>query len=148
MKKILPLLFFILCNLLIIYSFHNFPIIHLFNFTYQSIISDSIFILGMIVAFVSLITLVFKRTTVLPNKKSQHLITTGLYKYSRHPMYLGILIVIIGLWLNYASLTGLIIIIIFYLINNYYFINQEEKYLIKQFKDEYLIYQTKVRKWF
>ena len=52
-------------------------------------------------------------TTVQPFKESSHLVTDGLYRFSRNPMYLGMALILVGVALLLGSLTPLGIIAFF-----------------------------------
>lgn len=72
------------------------------------------------------------------------LVTTGLYKYSRHPQYLGLIIFCIGWQVQYPLLFSLCICILLIVI--YYFLaRQEEKHLLAEFPKEYQNYKKRVR---
>lgn len=84
---------------------------------------------------------------LITEKKSYHkLITTGIYKYIRHPSYFGFFLFCIGiqLWLsNYINL-----IINCYILYHFFNIRiqYEEKLLIEFYKDDYRNYQKKTYK--
>jgi len=86
-------------------------------------------------------------TTVKPFKKSTALITTGVYKYSRNPMYLGTVLILIGVALLMGSLSPCIIIPGFIFIMDRLFIRAEEGMLNAQFGDAWTAYKAKVRRW-
>lgn len=73
-------------------------------------------------------------------------IKTGAFKYTRHPVYLGAILLYLGLTiitLSLASLGLLVIIIIFY----DFIASHEEKLLIEQFDEEFEQYKKDVPKW-
>jgi protein-S-isoprenylcysteine O-methyltransferase Ste14 len=86
-------------------------------------------------------------TTVQPFKNSQLLVTDGLYRFSRNPMYLGMVLVIIGAALLLGSLTPFGFIIVFVGWIRYRFILREEAMLNAQFGQEWLEYKERVRRW-
>ena len=73
----------------------------------------------------------FKRaqTTVKPFEKSTVLITTGVFQISRHPMYLGMTLILIGLAVFMGTITPSIIIVVFVLLMEVVFVRVEEKML-------------------
>lgn len=87
------------------------------------------------------------KTTVKPFEQSTCLLTTGLFKYSRNPMYLGMALALLGLFLLLGSLTPLFIVPAFSWIMDRKFIRIEEKDLEKTFGEEFLRYKSKVRRW-
>ena len=91
----------------------------------------------------------FKRvdTTVKPFEKSQSLVTTSPFRFSRHPMYVGMTAIIIGLWLCLGTVTPLFVVPLFVLTMSIIFIPAEEHMMEKQFGDEYRTYCKRVRRW-
>ena len=89
------------------------------------------------------------RTTVNPLKPESvsALVTTGLYRYTRNPMYLGLFVGLIGwaifLWSPWAVLGPLVLVP--YL--NRFQIAPEERILTARFGAAYAEYQTRVRRW-
>ena len=90
-----------------------------------------------------------KRTTPNPMKPefTTGLVTNGLYKISRNPMYLGMLIILLGFGIYLGSLTPFLVLPAFYFVITEMQIKPEEKMLEKKFGEEYLDYKTKVRRW-
>ena len=90
------------------------------------------------------------KTTVDPRKpsKANKLITSGLYKFSRNPMYLAMLLLLLawGLQLGNAFNTLLASGFVYYM--NSFQIIPEEKMLATKFGKEYTRYLTKTRRWF
>jgi len=87
------------------------------------------------------------QTTVKPFEKSTELITTGVFQISRHPMYLGMTLILIGLAVFMGTITPLIIIVVFALLMEVVFVRVEEKMLEQQFGSGWIAYKKKVRKW-
>ena len=88
-----------------------------------------------------------KDTTIKPFQESSCLVKEGIFNYSRNPIYLGMIIVLIGLWIVEGSLTPLLIIPVFTWLIQELFIKQEEKMLLDKFGEEYQAYKTSVRRW-
>lgn len=86
-------------------------------------------------------------TTVKPFEESDRLITEGVFKISRHPMYLGMLSILLGLALLFGSLTSFIPVISFPILIEIIFISVEEKMLAEKFGAKYEEYKLNVRKW-
>jgi protein-S-isoprenylcysteine O-methyltransferase Ste14 len=86
-------------------------------------------------------------TTVKPFQTSTHLVTIGFYKYSRHPMYLGMLLILLGIFLLLGSLSPIIILPVYITLITRNFILPEEKMLQETFGDSYQKYKIKVRRW-
>jgi protein-S-isoprenylcysteine O-methyltransferase Ste14 len=110
-------------------------------------------ILILLVGFLILINPVFKfiksKTTVNPVKfkKVNKLVTSGIYKYSRNPMYLGMILIIISTSIFYLNYYSLVTPFIFYFWINRFQIKREEIFLKEKFGKEYLSYMSKTRRW-
>jgi len=88
-----------------------------------------------------------RNTTVKPFEASSALVTTGVYRFSRHPMYLGMIFILTGVALLLESLSPYIIIPIFALLMDRTFISAEESMLGTRFGDEWKKYKSTVRRW-
>ena len=88
-----------------------------------------------------------KNTTIRPFQESSYLVTEGLFNYSRNPIYLGMIITLIGLWIFLGSLTPVFIIPIFTWLIQEMFIKEEERMLEEKFGEEYREYKATVRRW-
>lgn len=86
-------------------------------------------------------------TTVKPFEESAALITTGVFRISRHPMYLGMILMIFGLAILMASLTPFFVVPVFAALLDKKFIKVEERMLEKTFGHAWLEYKLKIRKW-
>lgn len=88
-----------------------------------------------------------RHTTLNPFGASSALVQEGLYRYSRNPMYLGMLLVLTGvaLWLGQAL--PWVMPPVFAAVVSRQNIRQEELALEAQFGDEYRRYRQRVRRW-
>jgi len=89
------------------------------------------------------------KTTVDPIKpnKASSLVCTGIYRYTRNPMYTGLFFVLIAwacLWDNFFSL---LMVIIFPLYMTQFQIKPEERVLESIFGNDYMHYKKRVRRW-
>ena len=86
-------------------------------------------------------------TTVKPFQESSALLTDGVYRYSRHPMYLGFVLILIGVAILLGSLTPWVIIPIYAVLMDVVFIQVEEHMLGEKFGPAWLAYKKEVRRW-
>jgi len=86
-------------------------------------------------------------TTLYPFKKPEKLVTGGLFRYSRNPMYLGLTIFLAGVWLLLGSLSPGMAVVAFWLIADRYYVAHEEKRLTAIFGQAYTAYQAKTPRW-
>lgn len=92
---------------------------------------------------------VFKqnKTTVKPNENPIKLITSGPFRISRNPMYLGMLFILLGAAILLGTTVTFIFPFVFFVVIEFLFIPMEERNLEKVFKNTYLDYKRKVRRW-
>ena len=79
--------------------------------------------------------------------ESVTLMTSGIFCYSRNPMYLGVLFWFIGFAILLGSLVSFLYPVLFFIIANVMIIYEESK-LTQIYNDEYINYQRRVRRWF
>lgn len=91
----------------------------------------------------------FKRagTTVKPQLESTALVTAGAFAVTRNPMYLGMALLLAGLWLALGSLTPGFPVIAFALLIDRYYVRPEEEKLARIFGARYTAYRRQVRRW-
>jgi protein-S-isoprenylcysteine O-methyltransferase Ste14 len=76
-----------------------------------------------------------------------YLLRRGLYAFSRHPMYVSELTLLLGWVIFYGSVALLIFFMIWYLFFNYYAIPLEERTLEAHFGESYREYKNRVPRW-
>jgi len=86
-------------------------------------------------------------TTVKPFQESAALLTDGVYRFSRHPMYLGFVLILIGAAILLGTLTPWAMIPIFVVLMEVVFIQVEERMLGEKFGPAWLAYKKKARRW-
>lgn len=91
----------------------------------------------------------FKRakTTILPHQEPAALITDGIYQYSRNPIYLADVMILLGLSLIWGSALGLLLTPALVLVLDKRFIQPEEARLAAAFGSAFEQYRARVRKW-
>ena len=88
-----------------------------------------------------------KKTTVKPYKKPTALITSGPFRITRNPQYLGFTAILLGVAINHGSISAFIGPVVFAILMHQLFIPFEEKNLEKIFGKKYVDYKRKVRRW-
>lgn len=111
-------------------------------------------VLGLVVAGVCVSVLgvaSFRRarTTVNPLKpeRSSCLVTSDIYRYTRNPMYLGLLLILLGWAVFLANILAFIFIPGFIAYLNRFQIRPEERVLASVFGQDFANYRSKVRRW-
>jgi protein-S-isoprenylcysteine O-methyltransferase Ste14 len=103
--------------------------------------------LGFVLGVLALIEFRRARTTSDPKKPTQNFVTSGIYRYSRNPIYLGFVLILAGLPLNMGNYWGFVLAWSLVAFINNMVIKYEEAYLEKKFKEQYTDYQSHVRRW-
>ena len=99
---------------------------------------------GLIVALIARRTLAGNWSRAVAFKEDHELITTGLYHYVRHPIYTGILLMILATALSVGTLSagiGFVIIVL----GLWFKLRAEEEILTKHFPKEYLAYKDRTK---
>jgi protein-S-isoprenylcysteine O-methyltransferase Ste14 len=86
-------------------------------------------------------------TAVEPWKPSTALITDGLYRFSRNPIYLGFAITYLGFAIAMDSWVVLLLLLPCLAMVDRFVIQREERYLAARFGADYEAYRGKVRRW-
>lgn len=87
------------------------------------------------------------RTTLDPHGSVKSLVVSGVYGFTRNPIYLGFLLMVIGLPLNSGFYWGILIAPFYTVMMNRLVIEREEAYLEKKFNEQYTGYRSRVRRW-
>ena len=116
---------------------------------YKNSTSFLILLVGSLILINTVFKFIKSKTTVNPVKfkKVNKLVTSGIYKYSRNPMYLGMILIIISTSIYYLNYYSLVTPFIFYFWINRFQIKREEIFLTEKFGKEYLLYMSKTRRW-
>lgn len=86
-------------------------------------------------------------TTIKPFEDSSALVRSGMYRITRNPMYLGMLVVLIGVAVLTGSLSPFVGPVLFVPVLNARVIRHEEEMLEQAFGDEYVEFKQNVRRW-
>ncbi len=86
-------------------------------------------------------------TNLVPLTESSALVTGGIFRWSRNPMYLGFVLGLAGIATMFNSWFGSAVLAVFYLVMRYRFIWFEEVLMAQTFGSEYLDYKRQVRRW-
>ena len=144
--KIPPPLVALTFGFLIKYTKNIFPVIEIKN---EIVFGSFMIISGLIVILSAITTFKKYHTTITPLNPANatKLITDGIYKFSRNPMYLGLLLVLLGISIILNLIGGFFLIPLFILYLNLFQIIPEENAMVDLFKGEFLEYKENVRRW-
>ncbi|MGO9611521.1 MAG: methyltransferase family protein [Dissulfurispiraceae bacterium] len=93
--------------------------------------------------------LLFKKRNVAicPTAKTAILITQGPYRFSRNPMYMGMILILLGLAIYVGTPPFYLSTIAYFAIINFIFCPYEEDKLYNSFGNDYIKYRNRVRQW-
>ncbi len=86
-------------------------------------------------------------TPVDPTKRAETLVTSGVYAFTRNPMYLGMTLTYLGLGLAFASEWLVILALLMPIALQKLAIEREERHLEARFGDAWRAYAARVRRW-
>jgi protein-S-isoprenylcysteine O-methyltransferase Ste14 len=86
-------------------------------------------------------------SNVPTNLPTTIIVDTGPYRFTRNPIYVGMVLGLIGLATAFNSLWLLLTLVPFALIIHYGVVVREEAYLERKFGDAYRNYRSRVRRW-
>ena len=139
----------ILVLILVVSSFLSSKKIDVIHIPNQTLASILILLIGILILIIPVTKFIKYKTTIDPIefKKVNKLVTSGIYKYSRNPMYLGLLLIVISSSILYLNIYSVSTPIFFYYWINRFQIKREEIFLTEKFGKEYLLYMTRTRRW-
>ena len=104
-------------------------------------------VVGLLLGFSALGLFHRKGTKPEPWKPSSALVISGVYRFTRNPMYLGMLLLYAGIAFIGAGPWSVGSFALVFLILNFYVIAREEAYLKRRFGEAYDSYRARVRRW-
>jgi protein-S-isoprenylcysteine O-methyltransferase Ste14 len=146
MKKILPPTYFLLAIALAVVLHFLLPVHQLLVFPWR--------LLGLLPLAIGIVLNLladqaFKKsnTTVKPFERSSALVTGGIFGVSRNPMYLGMILIVLGLALLFGSATPFVVVLVFGVVLHRAFVVREERMLEDTFGERFRQYRQRVRRW-
>jgi protein-S-isoprenylcysteine O-methyltransferase Ste14 len=103
--------------------------------------------LGLAIGFWSVVQFRRAQTSVRPDRPTSAILATGPYRFSRNPIYLGMLILVAGLGIALDSLWQFAALVALYAVLRWGVVAREETYLRRKFGAAYTDYAARVRRW-
>ena len=113
----------------------------------STIISAIFFVYAGLTAGLAFFYMVKSGTNVDARKPTKTIVTKSVYSYTRNPMYLSMVILLIAFSLLLNALWIALLIPFFMFVMQKSVIEREEAYLENKFGSEYLQYKNRVRRW-
>jgi protein-S-isoprenylcysteine O-methyltransferase Ste14 len=102
---------------------------------------------GLVMAFWSRSLFLKNSTTLQPSEEPSSLVTSGPFRISRNPIYLGMASILLGVAVVLGTLVALAFPVIFVTLIEFFIIPGEERMLEKIFGEPYREYKKSVRRW-
>lgn len=146
MHKLIPPYLLIGSSVLMTILYFLFPIKILFHQPFNYL-GSVLIIVGLAIAKIVSTQFTKRDTEIHTFKVPRKLVTNGLFKYSRNPIYVGFSITLLGLAMLLGSLSAFVIVFFFIMVTDRWYIKFEEKKMEKQFGEAYRNYKMNVRRW-
>lgn len=87
-------------------------------------------------------------TNIMTFDEPDVLVTQGLYRFTRNPMYLGFVIAILGIAILYqGAIVAFVLAFLFFIVTDRWYIKFEERAMLSKFGEEYQNYCNNTRRW-
>jgi protein-S-isoprenylcysteine O-methyltransferase Ste14 len=115
----------------------------------RHVISLSVALAGLVMGGSGVFSFTRAKTTVNPLKPeaASSLVQSGIYRATRNPMYLGLLLILLGWAIFLANVLAFLLLPAFILYMNHFQIKPEERALASLFGQEFTAYTSSVRRW-
>ncbi len=149
--KVLPPIWFAGLVAVAFAAQYLFPVLRVFELyvpLYSQGIGFLVAIAGFALANYASSVFAIEKTEILPTSPANRvLVTRGPFRYTRNPMYLGMVITILGIAIAFGTLPMFIAVLLYFMVLNFFFIPFEEEKMERQFGQQYRDYKDRVRRW-
>jgi protein-S-isoprenylcysteine O-methyltransferase Ste14 len=145
-KKIIPPVYFLI-TIVIMATFDYFVPIGSILYPPVTYSGAILIAIGFIIVVWSAALFGKAGTPIKPFEESTQLVTGGMYQVTRNPMYLGMVLILVGIALLFGTISPFIPIPFFIWLIQTIFIFNEEIVMEETFGDEYKEYKKKIRRW-
>ena len=111
------------------------------------LLGSGLVVAGLITMVLAIWTITQARTTVIPHRQPDALVTSGIFGWSRNPIYLGDAMILAGLSLRWDAPLGLLLVPVFMWVILTRFIRPEEDRLRTAFGTAFTDYASQTRRW-
>lgn len=117
------------------------------TFDGQRTIAVVLIVAGIVVTMMAALEMSRAKTTIIPRRTPAALVTSGVFSFSRNPIYLSDVVILLAavLWFNAAI--AFVLIPIFVWVLSKRFIAGEEQSLSQEFGEEYVAWTQRTRRW-
>ncbi len=113
----------------------------------RDVIAAVLITAGFVIGISAILSFRAAQTNVPPWMPATAIVTSGVFRFTRNPMYLGMALIYAGIAIAANSLLTLLLLIPLLVIIRYEVIAKEERYMERKFGDVYRQYKAHVRRW-
>ena len=106
-----------------------------------------VFLAALALFVFAIVTVTRAGSNVPTNRPTTTIVAHGPYRFTRNPIYLAMMLGLIGLSIAFDDLWLLLLLVPFFLVIRYGVVAREEAYLTRRFGDGYVNYCARVRRW-
>jgi protein-S-isoprenylcysteine O-methyltransferase Ste14 len=110
-------------------------------------VGEVLFWSGLVLAGVSAVSFLKARSTIIPHQTPSRLITGGAYRFSRNPIYLADVLILLGVTFKWGAVLGIVLAPVFMAVITARFIRPEEARLRAAFGAEAEAFFARTRRW-
>jgi protein-S-isoprenylcysteine O-methyltransferase Ste14 len=114
---------------------------------WQGIVALVLLAIGLILTGLAVFEMTRAKTAAIPRRNASALVTTGIFRLSRNPIYLGDAFMLASAVIWFQAGPGLLLIPVFVWLIRRRFIDGEESGLCKEFGEDFERWQKKTRRW-
>lgn len=146
MKRLLPPILMLLCLVLMLVFHWLLPVRELIPAP-ANLVGLAFIAAGLGFAVAGRLTFARAGTEIYTFREPGRLVTGGVFRISRNPMYLGMLVLLLGAAILLGSLTPFFIAALFGIVADRWYIRYEEAAMTAKFGEDYRAYQRRTRRW-
>jgi protein-S-isoprenylcysteine O-methyltransferase Ste14 len=110
-------------------------------------IGSACVVVALLLVTIAILQMAWARTSVIPGRVPTRMVTTGIFRLSRNPIYLADALLLAGLYLFWGALVALPLVAVFMWVITQRFIRPEEALLRQKFGAEFVAYRNRTRRW-
>jgi protein-S-isoprenylcysteine O-methyltransferase Ste14 len=118
-----------------------------YDFPYAAQIGAGIILLALVIMVAAVLQMLIRRTTIMPHRKPSRMVTGGVFRLSRNPIYLADALLLTGLYLYWGALIAMPLVAVFMVVIKRRFILEEERLLGENFGEDFAAYAARTRRW-
>lgn len=146
MRKLIPPVLFFFCLIFMGLLRWLWPVRIIFPFPFN-LLGIVPILAGLLIGFWGVWQFRKSRANIKPFTQPDVFVIEGPYRFTRNPMYLGVVLMLLGAWVLMGAVTPIVGVVIFAVTANQWYIPVEERMLQDRFGPNFDAYCSKVRRW-